>query len=209
MRVTKFVHSCLLVETDSARILIDPGSFSWQSGIIELHKWPKIDYVLVTHLHPDHCWPDFLRALKDHSDPRILTNPEVQDALAKNSIDLKPVDKVPGIEAKNGKHAQLWGNLEAPTNTIFAIGDILTVTGDTHAAKNTTDVLAMPIYAPWGSFKEALQAVMRLKPKRYLPVHDWFFSEEARAWHYDRAEETLSPMGIELIRPESKVAFEI
>lgn len=209
MRVTKFVHSCLLIEHENTRILVDPGSFSWQSGLIELHKWPKLDYILITHMHPDHCWPDFLRALKDHSDPKVLTNSDVKAVITENKLELELIDNVPDVEMSDGRHAELWGDLKAPLNTVFTIDRRLTITGDTHALKKTADVLAMPLYAPWGSFRSALQAVMRLKPKRYLPIHDWFFSESGLDWHYGRAEEALAPLGIEFIRPENKVAVEI
>ena len=49
MQLTHLGHSAVLVQTDGARILIDPGNFSdaW-------HGLTDLDAVLVTHRHPDH-----------------------------------------------------------------------------------------------------------------------------------------------------------
>ena len=58
MRLTKFGHSCLLVEEGGARVLLDPGSFS--DGFERLEG---LTAVCVTHQHADHldsgcgrCW---------------------------------------------------------------------------------------------------------------------------------------------------------
>ena len=48
MKLTHLGHACLLVETDGARLLIDPGTMSAFEDVRDL------DAVLVTHQHPDH-----------------------------------------------------------------------------------------------------------------------------------------------------------
>jgi ribonuclease BN (tRNA processing enzyme) len=49
MRLTKYAHSCVLVEDDNARILIDPGNLT--RGFDEL---TGLTGILVTHQHADH-----------------------------------------------------------------------------------------------------------------------------------------------------------
>src|SRR6266540_3870042 len=62
MRLTKFGHSCLLVEEQRARMLLDPGTLS--SGFEELQG---LTAILYTHQHADHLDPDRLQGLLDHN----------------------------------------------------------------------------------------------------------------------------------------------
>ena len=62
MRLTKFGHSCLLVEEERTRILLDPGTLS--DGFQELQG---LTAVLHTHQHADHLDPARLRGLLDRN----------------------------------------------------------------------------------------------------------------------------------------------
>jgi L-ascorbate metabolism protein UlaG (beta-lactamase superfamily) len=62
MRLTKFGHSCLLVEEGGARVLLDPGSFS--EGFESLEG---LTAVCVTHKHTDHLDTGRLRRLLDRN----------------------------------------------------------------------------------------------------------------------------------------------
>ena len=58
MRLTKFGHSCLLVEEQGARMLLDPGTLS--DGFEELQG---LTAILYTHQHADHLDPARLPGL--------------------------------------------------------------------------------------------------------------------------------------------------
>jgi len=62
MRLTKYGHSCLLVEEGQARMLLDPGTLS--GGFEELEG---LTAVLFTHQHPDHLDLERLRGLLDRN----------------------------------------------------------------------------------------------------------------------------------------------
>src|SRR3954451_10400988 len=85
MRLQKLGHSCLLVETGDARLLIDPGTFS--SGFEQLDG---LAAVLVTHQHPDHVDVARLPALLDR-------NPEAQ--LIADSATAQTLRDDHGLEA--------------------------------------------------------------------------------------------------------------
>jgi hypothetical protein len=62
MRLTKFGHSCLLVEEGGARVLLDPGSFSEGFETLE-----GLTAVCLTHQHVDHLDPERVRLLLDRN----------------------------------------------------------------------------------------------------------------------------------------------
>jgi UDP-MurNAc hydroxylase len=73
MKVTYFGHACILVESGGTRILMDPwltdptyhGTW-WHYPPLRLgiRDLPKIDYLYVSHEHPDHFDPPTLRQLE-------------------------------------------------------------------------------------------------------------------------------------------------
>ncbi len=58
MKITKYTHSCLLVETPKKVALIDPGGFSWKSKELNIRKIERVDRILITHSHGDHMSVD-------------------------------------------------------------------------------------------------------------------------------------------------------
>ena len=52
MKITKFVHSCILVETPERVGLFDPGVFSERAFNPETLQ--KLDDIIITHKHQDH-----------------------------------------------------------------------------------------------------------------------------------------------------------
>jgi len=78
MRLTKYGHSCLLVEEGPARLLLDPGTLS--GGFEELEG---LTAVLVTHQHADHLDLQRLRTLLDrHPGARVLGDEGSAEQLA-------------------------------------------------------------------------------------------------------------------------------
>ena len=78
MRLTKYGHSCLLVEEGPARLLLDPGILS--GGFEELEG---LTAVLVTHQHADHLDLQRLRTLLDRNPgARVLCDEGSAEQLA-------------------------------------------------------------------------------------------------------------------------------
>jgi L-ascorbate metabolism protein UlaG (beta-lactamase superfamily) len=77
-------HATFLLQTPTANILVDPvfsdrvSPFSWigprrvHAPGIALHALPRIDLVLLSHDHYDHCDFATLRHLAQHHRPRVL-----------------------------------------------------------------------------------------------------------------------------------------
>jgi metal-dependent hydrolase (beta-lactamase superfamily II) len=85
MKVTKFAHSCFLIEDLGQKILIDPGIYSdQQNQLIDLN------FVLITHEHPDHFDIDSIKQIiSNNPTVKIITNTAVKKILdAENIISL-------------------------------------------------------------------------------------------------------------------------
>jgi L-ascorbate metabolism protein UlaG (beta-lactamase superfamily) len=188
MRVTNLGHSCLLVESAGARVLLDPGTFS--HGFEQL---VDLDAVVVTHQHMDHLDAERLPLVLETNDrATVLAEPEVAVELTRVGIDavpLHPADArtVAGLEiaAVGGQHAVIHQDIPRVGNvgvllraegepTLFHPGDAL----DT--APEGVDVLALPIAAPWAALKEAVEFLREVGPERWFPIHDALLSPAGR-----------------------------
>jgi L-ascorbate metabolism protein UlaG (beta-lactamase superfamily) len=204
MKITKYVHSCLLVEEGDRVALIDPGVFSWKSGSFDIDAVDRIDRILVTHPHPDHCFPEFISAvLAKFPEAQVVGSQAVASVLADAGIEVEVRESTQcsvSFEAPHESVESLVGPGTTPLNTGFHFKNQLTHPGDSHSFKTSKRVLAMTFVAPWGSVMDGVDAIMALedKPEHIIPVHDWFFSEAAQKWLYDILGPRLAKEGITL-----------
>ena len=77
MKITKYNQSCLLIETNNKRILIDPGKINYDESL--LNEWKDINYILVTHRHSDHCNPEAINTIIKRDKAKLYTTKEVVD----------------------------------------------------------------------------------------------------------------------------------
>jgi L-ascorbate metabolism protein UlaG (beta-lactamase superfamily) len=74
VRVRYFGHACMLLESSRVSILVDPmlAFEDQEDGRLTFNDLPpRIDYVLITHNHQDHCSPEILLQLR-HRVGRVL-----------------------------------------------------------------------------------------------------------------------------------------
>ena len=64
MRLTRWSHSCVVLEAEGRKLVIDPGGWS------EPRALNGVDAVLVTHEHGDHVDTDRVRASASRSGRR-------------------------------------------------------------------------------------------------------------------------------------------
>jgi L-ascorbate metabolism protein UlaG (beta-lactamase superfamily) len=189
MRITHLGHSCLLVESAGARVLIDPGNFS--SGFETLSG---LDAILVTHQHPDHVDPDRLPALLEvNGEARLLVEPETVTAFALAADTAFPAGSstdVGGvsISAIGGRHALIHDRVARPGNVGFLVtergGPTLFHPGDSYAeAPAGVDVLAYPLSAPWTKVAETLDFMRAVTAPLAFPIHDATVSAGGRAMY--------------------------
>lgn len=211
MKVTKFVHSCLLVETSEINVLIDPGNFTWHSHLLQVNDLPSLNYIVITHEHPDHYDENGLQKLS-HRFPhaQIITNNslavKVKELGLPNPIHAGSEDNLVVFEAK---HEPLPLDMPNVINIGVHVADRLTHTGDSYDLEHCREILALPISGPFASYKQALDVVVKLKPRVVLPLHDWEWHKAARENRYSRAEELLKKYDIEFIELENAEPVEL
>lgn len=183
MTITKYLHSCILLEEDGYRLLIDPGEFTFIEGRLKPEDLPAPDAILLTHEHPDHYYPDALRILVRRKPVPIITNRELapkleQAGLAGEAIDAGEQHQLGPlmVEAVEAPHGDL--PLAKPLNIAFAVNDCLLLLGDSALPKyEQAEVVFLPVSHPGIRLLDALECAQRLKPRLVIPVHDAFVKD--------------------------------
>jgi L-ascorbate metabolism protein UlaG (beta-lactamase superfamily) len=194
MKITKYVHSCLLVETPQRVALFDPGSMS--VAALNVDQITRLDDIFVTHIHADHIDIELVKKLvAKFPDVRITSTSEVVAKLQNSGVTAS--DQAPeGVTFFDSPHENVKPLFPQPEEVGIHYLDILSDPGDSHSFDETKAVLALPVTAPWGSAIKALNLALELKPKHVLPIHDWHWSDAAREQMYGMFESQLGKQGI-------------
>ena len=197
MKITKFVHSCLLVEMPepvNRTVLFDPGAMSVEA--LKTHNFEFLDDIVITHSHPDHVDYDVVAWLVEKfPQVRILAPTDVVAQL--QSKGLPGTTQPPeGMALFDAPHEDIEPMFPTPEQIGVHYLDMLTDPGDSHSFSETKAILALPVSAPWGATNDAIRLALQLKPLHVLPIHDWHWSDEARTGSYDRIANILEEQGI-------------
>jgi L-ascorbate metabolism protein UlaG (beta-lactamase superfamily) len=208
MQLMHLGHACLLVETDGARILIDPGVFS--HGFEQL---TGLDAIVVTHQHTDHVDVERLPVLLEANDgAQLLVEPEACADLRAAGIEataFHPGDEATAggvaLRAIGGQHAVIHpdiprvGNVGVLVGTPVADGGTgqLLHPGDSYRQTPDVDVLALPLWAPWSKVAEMVDFLRAVSPRVAVPVHESQLLPTGRGMYLGHAQR-LAPEGTEV-----------
>ena len=187
MIVTRHGHACLLIESASSRVLVDPGTFtnSWK-------ELTDLDAILITHQHADHADVANLPAL-------VAANQQAQvvaeAAVAGMVSELSPVTARVGetidlgdvsVEMLGGEHALLHPRIPGVGNVGYLFrergGPSLFHPGDSYdVTPSGTDMLALPLVAPWASAAMTIDFANAVSPQKAIPIHDFFLNDTGKA----------------------------
>jgi L-ascorbate metabolism protein UlaG (beta-lactamase superfamily) len=197
MRLTKFGHSCLLVEDGGARVLLDPGSFSEGFETLE-----GLTAVCLTHQHVDHVDPERVRPLLDRNPGvRVVSDEGSAEALGGAGADVEVVhdgDELAlgglAVRVIGRDHAAVHPDVPVIPNVgylvggrLFHPGDALTMPGE------PVEVLAVPAGAPWLKLADAVDYLRKVGPRVAVPVHEKVLSEAGISSHYRLLEQLRGP----------------
>lgn len=194
MQIAKFNHSCLVIEHEGLSIIIDPGNYSL--GFLDANDVPRLDYLLITHEHPDHFDIPLVKSLMTKfPNAHIITTNSVKTILEKEGI-VALTQGDANIATLPVQHEKIWvGN--PVENTMFTIFGKLSHPGDSLSFQQTAEVLALPISGPWASTTWAVDVATKIKPKIIIPIHDWHWKDEVRQSIHQRLAEYFTPLGID------------
>lgn len=195
MQVTKYAHSCVVIESGDARLLIDPGSFS--AGFEDI---TGLSAVLVTHQHPDHLDLDRLPALLARNpDAKVHTDPGSAQLLTERGIDavaVHPGDELDvgtPVSVHGGQHAVIHPDIPQIPNVGYLVGGRFYHPGDSFEVPDAeVEVLGLPTGAPWLKLSEAIDFLRAVNPAVALPIHEGVLAvPEMYYGHHER----LAPPG--------------
>lgn len=207
MKVTKYIHSCLVVETPDRVAIFDPGMMS--EPVLNVDGLKRLDDIFITHEHGDHFSPSLVKKLvTKFPQVRITTTNQVVEQLTKEGIKASTVPPE-GVSFFDSPHEKVDPLFPPPEQIGIHYLDKLSDPGDSHSFTETKAVLALPVQAPWGSSVNAINLALQLAPKHVLPIHDWHWSDEARQQMYDRFEQVLGAQGITFYKLETGKSVDI
>ncbi len=192
MRITRFGHSCVLVEDGDARVLLDPGIFS--AGFEDLRG---LTGVLITHQHADHLDLGRLTPLLEANPDAVLHTDSGSDVgdLPRTVVGHGDVLELGVRVSVHGTdHAVIHPDLPGVPNVGYLVGSFFTPGDALTVPDADVEVLGLPTDAPWLKLSEAVGLLRDVRPHTAFPVHDGVLKPEAAGiWygHFGR----LAPEG--------------
>lgn len=174
MRVTKFPQSCLVIQKNGGRILIDPGTLA--SAEFSVKDFGKIDAVIYTHSHGDHLDESIVDELIT-TGATLYGNADVAGVIGGDKVEV--IDDgdelvIAGFKVKayHMEHCLMVDGSKAVPNTGFLFDDYLLVPGDsTEDVGIKASVLALPVFGPDISFHDAFDLVKATGAVAAVPIH--------------------------------------
>ncbi|MBI2583897.1 MAG: MBL fold metallo-hydrolase [Candidatus Aenigmarchaeota archaeon] len=214
MKITKIYHSCILLEENDAKILIDPGHWVFEHTDAKPSDFSDVNAVLITHEHPDHFYPEALDEIRS-SGARIITNkslaPKIREkGMKADMLNPGEVTDVSGISVKAADCPHGILPVPVPENVGFVIQDKIFHPGDCTTIRGIQcDILITPCAAPWMRTIEGVKFAKSVRPKIAIPVHEGFMRDSFASRIRDIFEKVVSESRIEIKAKNPGESFEI
>ena len=180
MKIKKYPQSCLMIETNNKKILVDAGNLKYQDKFLK--EWKTVDIILITHKHGDHIKNDVLKDINIsiYSTQEVQdTYPEIKFNIVKENdiLDFDDV-KIEVVKAIHGYNPLLKNGGQVFENVGYIVDDgkrRLYITSDTICFNNDykADIVALPVTG-YGLTMSAFEASLfskELGANLVLPIH--------------------------------------
>jgi L-ascorbate metabolism protein UlaG (beta-lactamase superfamily) len=209
MKISKHIHSCLLFEQDGETLLFDPGLFTFLEGRVQPEQFASVATIVITHEHPDHLNVKALKEILALSQATVISNRGVAEKLRPEGIEVTVHEEGTHqagpftLKALAAAHQPILAST-IPPNTAYLINDRVLNPGDSFDTSllpwKGTEVLILPVMAPFLTEVEALAFARRMEPKQVIPVHDGYAKDFFIKGRYDTYEEFLKKDGVKFHR---------
>ena len=175
MKVTKYEHSTLVISSDDALLVIDPGMF------LTPPDFTGTVAVVITHEHADHWNDQNLTAILEKAPDAKVYGPagvaaaasgfEVNVVKAGDVVTVEPFT----LEFFGEKHAVIHESLPVADNVGVLVNDELYYGGDSYTVPGKpVGTLAAPVGAPWLKIGDVdgLRARDQAEARLLHPRHD-------------------------------------
>jgi L-ascorbate metabolism protein UlaG (beta-lactamase superfamily) len=190
MRLTKYAHSCVLVEDEDARVLIDPGNLT--RGFDDL---TGLTGILITHQHADHVDVDRLGPLLERNpNAGLYADEATADILGEQGISASTAlhgdrfDVGLAVAVYGVDHAVIHPEIPRVPNVGYLVGGQFFHPGDSFTVPDVdVEVLGLPTAAPWLKLSEAVEFLRAVAPRVAIPIHEALLAKPAVYYgHYQR-----------------------
>lgn len=185
MKITKYGHSCVLLDNGQQRILFDPG---YLFILPELN----LDAVLITHNHRDHCDPGVLQQLlRQNENLVVYGNKDVTTLLADAGVSIQSITEGQTIsvgkmslEVLGKEHAVIHPDIPLPENNSFLVNGKIFHPGDSYFVPDApVETLLLPTGSPWSNIEQYLNFIDAVRPKQSMLIHDGYIVDGA-PWYF-------------------------
>jgi L-ascorbate metabolism protein UlaG (beta-lactamase superfamily) len=179
--LTKLGHSCVRLEKDDIRLVIDPGVWAGPD-VLE-----KASAILITHEHPDHLdEATVLAALAADTGVQLWANETVAGRFGEFGGRVHAVRHGDAVTAAGfdvhvygSDHAVIDSAIPVIRNTGFAVDGQVFHPGDSFTVpEEPIPVLLVPVSAPWLKFSEVAGYIRAVGPDRGYWIHDALLNEK-------------------------------
>ena len=174
MKLTHYGHACVVIETEGARILIDPGTMS--TGF---ERERGLDAVLITHDHADHLDLERIGEVLA-ANPGAVLYAEAGTAPLLAAFEVRVA--TPGevltiggsrVAVLGGRHADIYDGFPGSGSVAYDVDDgAFFHPGDSFELPgHPVDVLGLAVCAPWLKLAEMIDYLRAVAPRVAVPIH--------------------------------------
>lgn len=178
MQLTKYEHSCVVVEKVGKKLVFDPVQYEET-----LPEMDNVAAIIITHVHSDHLQKGVISDILSSNPNAKIIAPADAKGMLPEAVLVKGGEEM-DLEGFNLKffgkdHATVFEGKIPCENIGVVVDDKLTNPGDSFdllELNGEVEALLLPEVAPWTKMSETVEFMKLAKPQIVIPVHDALLS---------------------------------